>query len=163
MLCRTLGSRARWVWNSEDHVWTEIYSAKQHRWIHIDSTEGAWDKPLIYQDGWGKKMAYCIGFSIEGAADVTRRYVRKADMALPRNKISEAGLFKELKSITNMRRASYSVGEREELEREDQEEEKELASYDKPKQASTSSSSEVGPRQSGAGEWTAERGEDGKK
>lgn len=158
MLCRALGSRARWVWNSEDHVWTEVYSTKQRRWVHIDSTEGAWDKPLIYQDGWGKKMAYVVGFSVEGATDVTRRYVRKPDMALPRTKIDEASLVKTLASITDTRREAFRPSEREELEKEDAEEEKELDSYGEVRPSGTS---DVGPRQSGSGSWTAERGEDG--
>lgn len=106
-------------------------------------------------------MSYCIGFSIEGASDVTRKYVRKPDMALPRNKIDEPSLAKGLKSITNIRREPFSVGEREELEKEDQEEEKELASY--AKSDPTSTSADVGPRESGAGAWTTERGEDGAK
>lgn len=158
MLCRALGSRARWVWNSEDHVWTEVYSETQRRWVHIDSTEGAWDKPLIYQDGWGKKMAYCIGFSVEGAQDVTRRYVRKPDMALPRTKIDEPSLVLCIKAISQRRRESLSPGEKAELAKEDSEEEKELDSYG---EARPSVTSDVGPRQSGAGSWTAERGEDG--
>lgn len=67
--------RVRYIWNFEDHVWSEYYSLTQKRWIHLDPCEACFDEPLLYSDNWGKEMSWVIGLNHNYIIDLSKKYI----------------------------------------------------------------------------------------
>ncbi|KAG5346346.1 NGLY1 amidase, partial [Acromyrmex charruanus] len=116
LLCRSLGYDARFICDETDHVWTEIWSASNKRWIHVDPCENIIDKPLMYEKGWQKKLTYIIAYSRDEVQDVTWRYTRDQKAVMKRRKTcAEQSLIHLLQSLTYQRQnsANYSSARRE--------------------------------------------------
>lgn len=76
--------------------------------------------------GWGKKLSCCIAFSVDGATDVTRRYVRKSQHASKERRATSAELLFITNEIRAKRRIHLSTEARSRLQKEDDNEENEL-------------------------------------
>ncbi|XP_051520399.1 peptide-N(4)-(N-acetyl-beta-glucosaminyl)asparagine amidase-like isoform X2 [Myxocyprinus asiaticus] len=156
LCCRALGLEARYIWDSTDHVWTEVFSNSQHRWLHCDPCENACDKPLLYEVGWGKKLSYILAFSKDQVMDVTWRYSCKHPEVLSRRtQIQEKWLLHTLNGLNTTRQQSLGPERKKELM---QRLLVELVEFISPK---TPKSGELGGRISGSLAWRAARGETG--
>ncbi|XP_061218650.1 peptide-N(4)-(N-acetyl-beta-glucosaminyl)asparagine amidase-like isoform X3 [Neopsephotus bourkii] len=156
LCCRAAGFEARYVWDCTDHVWTEVYSSAQKRWLHCDPCENVCDKPLLYETGWGKKLSYIFAFSKDEVVDVTWRYSCKHEEVLSRRAaLSEATLRETINALNRTRQQSLSENRRKELlERTIVE----LVEFISPK---TPKPGEYGGRTSGSMAWRVARGEIG--
>ncbi|XP_042363102.1 peptide-N(4)-(N-acetyl-beta-glucosaminyl)asparagine amidase [Plectropomus leopardus] len=154
LCCRALGLEARYIWDSTDHVWTEIYSVSQRRWLHCDSCENSCDKPLLYEVGWGKKLAYVLAFSKDQVVDVTWRYSCKHPEVLSRRtRVQEAWLLHTINGLNASRQQSLHSERKKELTERLLVELVEFISPKKPKPG------ELGGRNSGSLAWRIARGE----
>eukprot|EP00873_Tetraselmis_striata_P040933 jgi/Tetstr1/461197/TSEL_006334.t1 len=157
LCCRALGLRARIVFDWTDHVWTEYYSHAAGRWIHMDPCEAAYDKPLLYTAGWGKKLSYVVAFSAEGAVDVTRRYVNDwTDTLTRRTAAPEAAVAACLAAMNAAARRGMPTEEAQALWERDAAEAAELS-----REAQPGALTDLPGRQTGSLEWRQQRGETG--
>lgn len=154
LILRAMGLRTRYVWNFEDHVWCEVWSVSQGRWCHVDSCEAAFDEPMLYAKGWGKKMSYVFAVSVDGVQDVSRRYIDN-ERTLARDKVPDGVLAKFVKLFNAYARRMKDDGELMCLFIEDHFEQLELQGESK------TSGKVLLPRQTGSASWTNSRGENG--
>ncbi|KAK2864603.1 hypothetical protein Q7C36_003757 [Tachysurus vachellii] len=156
LCCRALGLEARYIWDSTDHVWTEVFSRSQQRWLHCDPCENTCDKPLLYEMGWGKKLSYIFAFSKDQVVDVTWRYSCKHQEVLTRRKqVQETWLLHTINGFNAERQQSLSTDRKRELLERLLVELVEFISPKSPKPG------EMGGRISGSLAWRAARGETG--
>ncbi|XP_043823945.1 peptide-N(4)-(N-acetyl-beta-glucosaminyl)asparagine amidase [Dromiciops gliroides] len=156
LCCRAMGFEARYVWDATDHVWTEVYSPSQQRWLHCDACENVCDKPLLYEVGWGKKVSYIIAFSKDEIVDVTWRYSCKHEEVVSRRtQIKEELLRETINGLNKQRQLSLPENRRRELLHRII---VELVEFISPK---TPKPGELGGRISGSVAWRVERGEMG--
>ncbi|XP_066571832.1 peptide-N(4)-(N-acetyl-beta-glucosaminyl)asparagine amidase isoform X2 [Amia ocellicauda] len=156
LCCRALGLEARYIWDSTDHVWTEVFSTSQNRWLHCDPCENVCDKPLLYEIGWGKKLSYIIAFSKDEVVDITWRYSCKhEDVLHRRTQVQEGWLRQTINGLSSVRQQSLTPERRKELlERLLVE----LVEFISPK---TPKPGDLGGRTSGSLAWRVARGETG--
>eukprot|EP00899_Mesostigma_viride_P027532 jgi/Mesvir1/7964/Mv11875-RA.2 len=173
LCCRSLGFEARLVLDPTDHVWTEAYSEDKGRWLHLDPCEDVFDRPHLYEAGWGKKLSYVVGISRDGLADVSRRYSTDwaATTARRRAFADESTAARILADATTSLRTLLPPLRRQLLSTRDNEEEWELAERVKPGQGGGGAGAGTGVAELGGGgvggrstgdiAWRAARGEMG--
>ncbi|ESQ32337.1 hypothetical protein EUTSA_v10003714mg [Eutrema salsugineum] len=158
LYCRSFGYDSRLILDFTDHVWTECFSHSLGRWIHLDPCEGVYDKPMLYEKGWGKKLNYVIAISVDGVCDVTKRYTKKWHEVLSRRTLTtESSLEAVLRALTEERRGSF-MSQVSALKLRDRNEQEELErNLHSPDDTSVS----LPGRQSGDKEWRILRSEFG--
>lgn len=164
LLCRALGAAVRLVVDVTDHVWAEVHSDAQQRWVHCDPCEGTWDKPLTYERGWRKALSYVLAFAADGVADVTRRYTEHyaAAVAPRRTRAREPALAALLARCTARRLATYPPPERAQLLARHARDQAALAAAGEVSHANNSGGGgDYSGRVSGSAQWRAARGETG--
>eukprot|EP01090_Pellita_catalonica_P014001 TRINITY_DN3460_c0_g1_i5.p1 TRINITY_DN3460_c0_g1~~TRINITY_DN3460_c0_g1_i5.p1 ORF type:complete len:373 (-),score=40.82 TRINITY_DN3460_c0_g1_i5:6-1124(-) len=97
------------VMDWSDHVWTEIYSDYKGSWVHADSCETAYDRPLLYESGWNKKLSYVFAFNGNEVVDVIRRYTRNFEEVATRRTIDEAWLQSQIQILDTIQLQSSSL------------------------------------------------------
>eukprot|EP00092_Neocalanus_flemingeri_P102935 GFUD01131671.1.p1 GENE.GFUD01131671.1~~GFUD01131671.1.p1 ORF type:complete len:772 (+),score=293.82 GFUD01131671.1:35-2350(+) len=115
LCCRALGFDTRHVVDWTDHVWAEVWSKAEGRWLHVDPGETV-DKTLVYEAGWGKKLTYVVAFSKDEVQDVTWRYSKNhEDTKNRRTLVRPMWLVRNILQLTGKRQLRFSEEEKSRL------------------------------------------------
>ncbi|XP_045502019.1 peptide-N(4)-(N-acetyl-beta-glucosaminyl)asparagine amidase [Colias croceus] len=158
MFCRALGYDTRYVYDTTDHVWCEVFDYESNSWCHVDPCEAVLDTPLMYSHGWGKKLSYVIAVSRDDIQDVTWRYtMNHAEVLSRRKQCTEQELIGCMLLLRDARQAQVSECRRRYLAVRTLRELAQLMVERKP------SDYESHGRISGSEEWRTQRGEIGQR
>ncbi|XP_017866197.1 PREDICTED: peptide-N(4)-(N-acetyl-beta-glucosaminyl)asparagine amidase isoform X1 [Drosophila arizonae] len=153
-LCRCLDYDARLVHSHFDHVWTEVFSEKQMRWLHVDPSDNVVDSPLMYQHGWKRNIDYIFGYSRDDAQDVTWRYTNNHQQILKQRKLcSEKELIAAL-NVIRAKRQQFASEERKKFLSQ-----RNMCEVIEMTVERTPTESELKGRSSGSLSWRQSRGE----
>ncbi|XP_057721476.1 peptide-N(4)-(N-acetyl-beta-glucosaminyl)asparagine amidase isoform X1 [Arachis stenosperma] len=153
--CRSFGYESRLIVDLTDHAWTECFSHFLGRWMHLDPCEGIYDKPLLYEKGWNKKLNYVIAVAKDGTYDVTKRYTRKWHEVLSRRiMLTESSLSSILTVITKECRRGFAPQQLSMIEARDKEENQEI---ERSVHTEDDESLSLPGRRSGDEEWRKSR------
>ena len=164
LCCRSLGYETRMIYDWADHVWVEVYSVSQQRWVHADPCENRRDKPLMYEIGWGKKITYIIAVAKDHVVDVTGRYTKSIKEAISRrNLVSESFLSSLILHLNNTLLAKITnLSYKNDLIKKMSNEKEELIRFATIRQRKLTEAEKYG-RISGDKAWKKQRGELGQK
>lgn len=159
LYCRAFGYESRLILDFTDHVWTECYSQFLGRWMHLDPCEAIYDKPLLYEKGWNKKLNYVIAIAKDGTRDVTKRYTRKWHEVLSRRTmLTEPSVSSVLTNITTECRRGFTSQLLSIIEARDMEENQQL---ERGLHSEDDESLSLPGRRSGNEQWRKSRSEIG--
>ncbi|XP_075981413.1 N-glycanase Pngl [Anticarsia gemmatalis] len=157
LLCRALGYDTRYVYDTTDHVWCEVFDYDSKTWLHADPCEGALDAPLMYEHGWGKRLSYVIAVSRDDLQDVTWRYsLNHKETVSRRSACSERELVSCLVALREHRQRHVTEARRHYLTQRTLAELVLLMQQRKPEDY------ESHGRISGSKQWRSDRGEAGR-
>uniref|UniRef100_A0A2M4AG74 Peptide-N(4)-(N-acetyl-beta-glucosaminyl)asparagine amidase n=1 Tax=Anopheles triannulatus TaxID=58253 RepID=A0A2M4AG74_9DIPT len=156
-LCRCLGYEARYVFSTGDHVWTEVWSERRQRWIHVDPCENVLDAPLMYEHGWRKEITFVFAFAHDDVQDVSWRYSNDHASLVQRRRAvcRESTLLDAVWKLRGKRRAKLSADRVAALRRRTFDECLELLACGQR----VPTPGELEGRSSGSLEWRLQRGE----
>jgi hypothetical protein len=100
-LFASLGYETRLIIDLTDHVWVEIRVPKgpEGQWIHADPSEGVMDQPLMYEQGWGKKLTMIFALTPKRVEHVTGKYTADYEATVQRRGIDEEALNAAVKEV----------------------------------------------------------------